>query len=48
VVLTPHIAGALGGECLRMGELMVEELKRYLQDQPLRYAVTRQVAALLA
>jgi len=36
VVLTPHIAGSLGGECERMGRFMLEELRRYLAGQPLR------------
>jgi phosphoglycerate dehydrogenase-like enzyme len=39
VILTPHIAGSLGQECRRMGQLMVEELDRYLDGQPLRYEI---------
>jgi phosphoglycerate dehydrogenase-like enzyme len=39
VVLTPHIAGALGDECRRLGQFMVEELDRYLAGEPLRGAV---------
>ncbi len=34
VVLTPHIAGAVGGECRRMGELVLEELRLYLAGKP--------------
>jgi len=30
VFLTPHIAGAIGGECERLGELIVEEIERYI------------------
>lgn len=41
IILTPHIAGSLGTEISRMGDWMVEELKRYLSQKPLRYQVTR-------
>jgi len=40
VVLTPHSAGAMGCECQRMGQLALEELKRYLVGEPLRYRIT--------
>jgi phosphoglycerate dehydrogenase-like enzyme len=40
VMLTPHIAGSAGGECRRMGAYMVEELDRYLKDEPLKWEVT--------
>jgi phosphoglycerate dehydrogenase-like enzyme len=48
VILTPHIAGAMGSECRRMGQLVVAELKRYLQDEPLQWAISREKAATLA
>lgn len=48
VVLTPHIAGSLDGECRRMGRYMVDELQRYLTGQPLRWQITREQAASLA
>lgn len=48
VVLTPHIAGSLDGECARMGRYMVEELRRYVSGEPLHWEVTRERAALLA
>ncbi len=35
VVLTPHIAGSLGRECRRMGELIVSEIERYLRGEAL-------------
>ncbi len=35
VILTPHIAGSLGPECLRLGRMMVAEADRYLRDAPL-------------
>lgn len=48
VFLTPHIAGAMSGECHRLGLVMVEELERYLQGQPLLYELTREKAAIMA
>ena len=42
VILTPHIAGSIGKECRRMGRYMVEELRRYLAGQPLKYGLSRQ------
>lgn len=48
VILTPHIAGSLGRECGRMGELAVEEVERFLRGEPLQHAVTREQAATLA
>jgi phosphoglycerate dehydrogenase-like enzyme len=48
VVLTPHIAGSLGSECRRMGRLVVDELRRYVAGEPLKYEITRERAALLA
>jgi phosphoglycerate dehydrogenase-like enzyme len=39
VVLTPHIAGSLGREITRMGDWMVDEVKRYLNNAPLHYQV---------
>ncbi|GAA0943626.1 hydroxyacid dehydrogenase [Nonomuraea longicatena] len=48
VMLTPHIAGALGGERGALGELVVDELARFLAGEPLRHALTERSAALLA
>jgi len=48
VVLTPHIAGSMDNECRRMGHYMVEELSRYLAGQPLKWQITRELAAKLA
>ncbi|MBN1873720.1 MAG: hydroxyacid dehydrogenase [Anaerolineae bacterium] len=48
VVLTPHIAGSMFNECRRMGQYMVDELHRYLAGEPLRWAITRERAKLLA
>lgn len=48
VVLTPHIAGSMQGECARMGSWMADELRRYLSGEPLRYRVTRGMLAKMA
>jgi phosphoglycerate dehydrogenase-like enzyme len=39
VVLTPHIAGALGNELLRLGRAAVDELGRVAAGQPLAHPV---------
>jgi phosphoglycerate dehydrogenase-like enzyme len=48
VVLTPHIAGAMGTECQRMGRLMVNELRRMLAGEPLQWSISRERAASMA
>jgi phosphoglycerate dehydrogenase-like enzyme len=48
VILTPHIAGSMNGECRRMGRLMVDELKRYMAGDPLLYGLTREKARVMA
>jgi len=35
VTITPHIAGCLGPECQRLGNFVVEEVKRWRNNQPL-------------
>lgn len=45
IFVTPHIAGAMGGECRRMGHYMLEELDRHLAGLPLRWAITPDLAA---
>jgi phosphoglycerate dehydrogenase-like enzyme len=39
VLLTPHIAGSAGAECLRMGRFVAEELQRFIAGRPLEGAV---------
>jgi phosphoglycerate dehydrogenase-like enzyme len=41
VILTPHLAGAVGRECRRLGDGILSELYRHLSGQKLMYAVTR-------
>jgi phosphoglycerate dehydrogenase-like enzyme len=48
VLLTPHIAGPIAGECGRNGQFMLAELERYLAGEPLKYAITRERAAIMA
>ncbi|HCE44201.1 MAG TPA: glycerate dehydrogenase [Lentisphaeria bacterium] len=48
VVLTPHIAGSMAGECHRMGRYMIDEFKRYKKGEPFKYEVTREMVSRLA
>jgi phosphoglycerate dehydrogenase-like enzyme len=48
VILTPHIAGAMGLECRRMGRLMVDEFTRYVHGEPLLWALSREKAETMA
>ena len=41
VVLTPHIAGALGDEVRRLGDSALAELARYARGEPFAHPVTR-------
>lgn len=45
IILTPHIAGSLGGESCRLAEYIIAEIDRYLAGEPLRWEVTREMAA---
>ena len=47
-ILLPHIAGSMGRECWRMGERMLDELKRFVNGDPLAWEITREKAARLA
>jgi phosphoglycerate dehydrogenase-like enzyme len=48
VLLTPHIAGSMGNEVLRMTDWMIEECTRYLAGEPLRHQVTPALLATMA
>jgi phosphoglycerate dehydrogenase-like enzyme len=48
VVLTPHIAGSLQKECARMGQAMIDEIRRYLAGEPLQHSLTRNQLAGMA
>jgi len=47
-VLTPHIAGSVGPECHRMGQLMVDELGRFLDGKPMKYQLLEERARNMA
>ncbi len=40
VFVTPHVAGAVGSEIARLGELAVSELERLAAGQPLQHAIS--------
>jgi phosphoglycerate dehydrogenase-like enzyme len=48
VILTPHIAGSLGGEIARMGYWMKDELDLYLEGKPLQHGVSEDMLARMA
>jgi len=48
IVITPHTAGARGNEQQRMGTLEVEEIVRFVSEQPVRYGVQRSDLARVA
>jgi len=48
VILTPHIAGSIGGEIARMGYWMNDELDLYLAGKPLRHGVSEDMLARMA
>ncbi|MYW06175.1 hydroxyacid dehydrogenase [Streptomyces sp. SID3343] len=48
VVLTPHLAGALGAERHRLGQLVLDELRRLTRNRPLEHAIEPARAASLA
>lgn len=47
-VITPHIAGSMGDEQRRMGEYMLEEFERYIQNVPNKYEVTFEMLKTMA
>lgn len=47
-ILTPHIAGSLGGEVVRMARYMTEECRLYLDDKKTRYEVTLDMLSTMA
>ncbi len=46
--MTPHIAGSLGGEVVRMAEYMVSEFEKYIAGEPCRYEVTAEMLETMA
>jgi len=48
VFLTPHLAGAYGEDCKRLGDYVVEEVRRYISDEPPAYPVHRDMLEWMA
>jgi len=48
VFLTPHIAGAVGLERGRLGDMAVDEIERFIKGEPLLYQILRRDLALIA
>jgi Phosphoglycerate dehydrogenase and related dehydrogenases len=48
VMVTPHIAGSMGPEIGRMGQLMCEELASYIGGSPLNHRITREMLSHMA
>ncbi|HEX2099684.1 MAG TPA: hydroxyacid dehydrogenase, partial [Candidatus Synoicihabitans sp.] len=48
VFVTPHLSGSIGPECRRMGQMMLDEVRRYLASQPLLGEVTQDELSMLA
>jgi len=48
VVLTPHIAGALGTECRRLGAMAADEFERYRDGKPLQGEVREEMMGMIA
>ncbi|MEK1896272.1 MAG: hydroxyacid dehydrogenase [Rhizobium sp.] len=48
VFLTPHIAGAVGLERGRLGDMAVDEIERFVKGEPLLYQILRRDLALIA
>lgn len=44
IILSPHIAGAVGRERARLGHLVADEIERFLKGEPLLHAVSRETA----
>ena len=48
VILTPHIAGSLGCEITRMGRWAVDEMNRFLDNEPPHHAITQEMMVRMA
>ncbi|MBQ8850545.1 MAG: hydroxyacid dehydrogenase [Clostridia bacterium] len=46
--MTPHIAGSLGGEVVRMAEYMVKEFESYSSGKPCKYEVSMKMLETMA
>jgi phosphoglycerate dehydrogenase-like enzyme len=48
VFLTPHVAGAVGTERLRLGQMAIEEVERFVAGERLEFAVEPELLERLA
>ena len=48
VFLTPHIAGAIGTERSRLGNLIVDEIERFIAKAPMQHQVAQSALTLIA
>ena len=48
IVLSPHIAGAVGDECRRLGRFTVDECERFLKGEPLKWRISEKMAQTMA
>jgi len=48
VIITPHVAGASHQARHRQGQVIVDEIERFLQGEALQYPVTRDLLAIMA
>ena len=48
VFLTPHVAGAVGTERLRLGQMAIEEIERFVAGQKLEFAIEPAILERLA
>ena len=48
VVLTPHIAGSQENECRRRGQLMIDEYDLWSKGEVMKWAISKEKAAILA
>lgn len=48
VLLTPHIAGSIGNEAVRLADCVIEEFDRYCADKPLLHAVSTEMLPTMA
>jgi len=48
VLLTPHIAGAMGRDCWKMSMCMADELEKFIKNEPLDWSISREKAKILA
>ena len=46
--MTPHVAGSLGGEVVRMAEYMVDEYEALAKGLPVKYEVTLKMLETMA